>query len=139
MGSICAKFRPHLAHISFTDTPFGPFEHHSCPRGMSRGKKSQQSWACGPPRHCLLFFVAATSPKSQQKAKHVAVWVRFLPSQFLGRQNPRKHAFFFVSFFWDVKKSLPYTPVGADWDAIVIRLGIHASRCVLNGTQLRSE
>ena len=28
-------------------------------------------------------FVAATSPKSQQNAKHVAAWLIFLPSQFL--------------------------------------------------------
>jgi len=59
---------------------------------------------------------------------------------FFGTSKPTKPLVFFgVIFFWDVKNSLPYTPVGAEWDAIVIRMGIHASRCVLNGTQLRSE
>ena len=88
---------------------------------MSRGKKSQQSWACGPPRHCLLFFVAATSPKSQQKATHVVAWVRFLPSQFLGRQKPIKQAFFLCHFFGTSKT------------------GVRTHLWVLNGTQLRSE
>jgi len=52
------------------------------------------------------------------------------------RENTR---FVLCHFFWDVKNWLPYTPVGAESDAIAIRMGIPASRWVLNGTQLRSE
>ena len=52
------------------------------------------------------------------------------------RENTR---FFLCHFFWDVKNWLPYTPVGAELDAIAIRMGTPASRWVLNGTQVRSE
>jgi len=64
----------------------------------------------------------------------------FSRPKILGRQNPRKQACFgLCHFLGDVKKRRPYTPVGAEWDAIAIRLGTPASRWVLNGTQLRSE
>jgi len=60
----------------------------------------------------LLFRVAATSPKSQRNANGVAAWLRFLPSQFLGRQNPRNTAFFFVPFFWGRQKLASVHPGG---------------------------
>ena len=40
-----------MSHVSCTGTSLGPCELHSCPCGMSRGKKSQQRWACGQSRH----------------------------------------------------------------------------------------
>ena len=51
------NFDPILVHVSFTGTSLGPFELHSCPRGMSRGKKTQQLGAWGPSRHRLLFLL----------------------------------------------------------------------------------
>jgi len=91
---------------------------------MSRGNKSQQCWAWGAAAALFAVFVAATFSKSQQNANNVAGGgVTCLPSQFLGRQNPRKQAFCACHDFWDVNNWLPYTPVGAEWDAIAIPMG----------------
>ena len=54
--------------------------------------------------------------------------------------KPRENKRFVVChFLGSVKNWLPHTPVGAESDAIAIRMGPPASRWVLNGTQLRSE
>ena len=73
--------------------------------------------------------IAAERKKCCRMAQIVAVPI-------FGTSKPEKTSVFVCHFFWDVKNWLPYTPVGAEWDAIAIRLGTPASRCVLNGTQL---
>ena len=66
------------------------------------------------------FWDGKTSPNTQRDVKHVAAWLRFSPSHFLGRQNARNQMFF-VSFFGTSKT------------------GVRTPRWVLNRTQLRSE
>ena len=63
----------------------------------------------------------------------------FCRPNFWDVKNRENERFCLCHFFGDVKSRRPYTPVGADWDAIAILLGTPASRWVLNGTQLRSE
>ena len=83
---------------------------------------------------CRDFAEIAAERKTGCRVSHI-----FAVPIFGTSKSEKTRVFLFVSFFWDVKNSLPYTPVGAEWDAIAIRLGTPASRWVLNGTQLRSE
>ena len=106
---------------------------------MSRGKKSQQSWAWGPPRHCLLFFCCRDFAEIAAEGKTCCRVGQIFAVPIFGTSKTEKPAFFFVSFFWDVKNSLPYTPVGAEWDAIAIRMGPCAFRWVRKQIQIRSE
>ena len=87
----------------------------------------------------------------------VAAWLIFLPSQFLGRQTPRKQAFCCVSFFGERQELAsahpggcligrncdpngpPCLPMGAEWDAIAIRMSPCAFRWVRKRIQIRSE
>ena len=129
-----------LSHVSFTGTSFGPFELHSCPCGMSRGKKSQQCWACGQSRHVSAVFCCRDFAEISAERKHCCHMARIFAVPIFGTSKPGKTSvFLFCAMFWDVKNWLPYTPVGAESDAIAIRMGTPASRWVLNGTQVRSE
>ena len=57
----------------------------------------------------------------------------------LGRQSPRNKRVCVVSFFGGVKHRRSYTPVGAEWDAIAIRMSPCAFRWVRKRIQIRSE
>ena len=65
--------------------------------------------------------------------------LRFLPSQFLGRQNPRKQAFCLCHFFGDVKKCLPHTQVGAEWDGFAVGMTVIESFWVGHGVEFEAK
>ena len=132
------NFDPILVHASFTGTSLGPFELHSCPRGMSRGKQSQQHWARGQSQHEFAVSCCRDFAEISAERKHCCHMARIVAVPIFGTPKPGKQALF-CAMFWDVNNWLPYTPVGAESDAIAIRMGTPASRWVLNGTQVRSE
>jgi len=89
-----------------------PFEsRQNIPAGLGMGTVATRVCCCccrdfaeisAERKHCCrvarifrvpTFWDGKTSPNTQRDVKHVAAWLRFSPSHFLGRQNARKQMF----------------------------------------------
>ena len=103
-------------------------------------QKSQQHWAWGQSQHVVADFCWGDFAEYSAERKNCCRMAPIFAVPIFGTPKPEKtRVCFVVIFFWDVKNWLPYTLVGAESDAIAIRMGTPASRWVLNGTQVRSE
>ena len=87
------NFDPILVHASFTGTSLGPFELHSCPRGMSRGKQSQQHWARGQSQHEFAVSCCRDFAEISAERKHCCHMARIFAVPIVGTPKPGKQAF----------------------------------------------
>ena len=109
LGTIWASLRRHLGPLLVTPEPhLAPFAPNFDP-----------GWPMSASRTPHSGYLSSIRAPAQLKAHG---WLRFLPSQFLGRQNPINQAFFCCVIFFGTSKT-----------------GFRTPRWVLNRTQLRSE
>ena len=145
-----------MRHVSFTGASLGPFQLHSCPRGMSRGKQTQQSWAWGQSRHVFAVFRCRDFAEISAERKKCCRMARIFAVPIFGTSKPEKTSFFCVIFFgtskpgfrtprWVLNRTqlrsewASCLPMGAEWDAIAIRMSPCALRWVRKRIQIRSK